>query len=77
MKWKKIFTNDKTHKRLISKLYKQSIQHNTHTHTHTHTHNHTIKKQAEDLKRHFYIEDIQMDNRHMKRCSSLLIIRDM
>ena len=36
MEWKKIFTNDKTHKGLISKLYKQSIQH-THTHTHTHT----------------------------------------
>ena len=43
MKWKKIFTNDKTHKRLISKLYKQSIQLNTHTHTHTHTQPHNQK----------------------------------
>ena len=67
LEWEKIFANNEANKGLISKIYKEFIQLN-------------IKKKNQKLRRSkqtFLQRRHHMANGHMKRCSTLLTIREM
>lgn len=66
----KIYANHLSDNRFISTIYQEPLQFNKKT-------DNPIKKWGKYLNSYFTKEDIQMADKHMKRCSTQLIIMDM
>ena len=69
--WEKIFVNDLSDKGLVSKFYKELIKLNSRET------NNPIMKWAKDMNRSFTKEGIHMANKHMRKCSTSRVMREI
>ena len=68
----KILANHISLRELIAKINKELLQLNNYN-----THTNQNEKWAKNLTRHFSKEDIWVVNEHLKKCTSLLITREI
>jgi hypothetical protein len=68
--WENIFTNPTFNRGLISNIYKELNKLNSRKP------NHPIKKYGTQLKKEFSTEEYLMAYKHLKKCSSSLIISE-
>ena len=66
--WERIFTNPKSDRGLISNIYKELKREDPREP------NNSIKKWGTELNKEFSYEELQMDEMHLKKCSTSLIL---